>query len=138
MPALAPSQIGRRERKSGRSNLCRILYSIPMSIYSRDPTTVSVTEAAARGVASLVRAAEEGAEILVARRGHPVAAVVGMSRLQRLGELESDLRDISLVIARMATDSGERVELDQVIAAFGFNRAELAAELEADLAAGRD
>jgi len=109
-----------------------------MSIYSRDPTTVSVTEAAARGVASLVRAAEEGAEILVARRGHPVAAVVGMSRLQRLGELESDLRDISLVIARMATDSGERVELAQVIAAFGFNRAELAAELEADLAAGRD
>ncbi len=109
-----------------------------MSIYSRDPKSVSVTEAAARGVASLVRAAEEGADIVVARRGHPVAAVVSMSRLQRLGELERDLRDISLVIARMATDSGERVELDQVITAFGFDRAELAAELQADLAADRD
>jgi hypothetical protein len=38
----------------------------------------------------------------------------------------------------MATDTGVGVELDQIISEFGFDRAELEAELDADLAAGRE
>jgi prevent-host-death family protein len=100
-------------------------------------SSVSVTEAARRGVAGLVRDAEAGQDIVVARRGQPVAAVIGMRRLTQLRELERDLRDVALVLARAATDNGHRTDLDSAIAAFGFARAELEAELDDDLAAGR-
>jgi len=97
-----------------------------------------VTEASRRGVAALVREAGEGRDVIVARHGAPVAAVVGMARLAELEELERDLRSAALVLARLATDTGERTDLDAAIAAFGYDRVELEAELDADLAAGRD
>jgi len=100
--------------------------------------TLSVTEAAAAGVPSLVRDAENGGDVIVARRGRPVAAVVSMRRLDQLRVLEADLRDLALVMTRAATDTGARAELDEVISSFGFNRAELEAELRSDLAAGRE
>jgi len=100
--------------------------------------SLSVTEATARGVAGLLKDAEQGHEALVTRHGKPVAAVVSVARLKELRELESDLRDMLLVLTRMAGDTGARVDLDDVIATFGFDRAELEAELDADLAAGRD
>ncbi|MDZ7732489.1 MAG: prevent-host-death family protein [Acidimicrobiia bacterium] len=84
-----------------------------------------------------MRAASEGHEIVVERRGQAMAAVVGMQRLDELVELEADLRSAALVLTRLATDSGRRTDLDDVIAAFGFDRAELEAELDADLDAGR-
>lgn len=102
------------------------------------PTVVSVTEAASQGVAKLVRGAEEGHDIVVARHGRPVAAMVGMRRLAELQELERDLRDIALILARAATDTGARIGLDEVITAFGYDRQTLEAELDADLAAGRE
>jgi prevent-host-death family protein len=102
------------------------------------PNTLSVTEAAAAGVSSLVRDAENGADVIVARRGRPVAAVVSMRRLDQLRVLEADLRDLALVMTRAATDAGARTSLDEVISAFGFDRAELEAELGNDLAAGRE
>ena len=46
--------------------------------------------------------------------------------------LEKDLCDSLLVLARAATDNGDRTDLDDVIEAFGFTRAELAAELDED------
>ena len=101
------------------------------------PESVSVTAAAERGVSALVRAASEGHEIVVERRGQAVAAVVGMQRLGELAELETDLRSAALALTRLTTDSGRRTDLDDVIAAFGFNRSDLEAELDADLAAGR-
>jgi prevent-host-death family protein len=102
------------------------------------PHTLSVTEAAAAGVPSLVRDAENGGDVIVARRGHPVAAVVSMRRLDQLRVLEADLRDLALVLTRAATDTGARTELDEVISSFGFDRAELEAEPRSDLAAGRE
>jgi prevent-host-death family protein len=99
--------------------------------------TVSVTDASARGVAGLVRAAEEGREVIVARHGRAVAAVIGLDRLESSQELELDLRSACLVFARATTDSGIRTSLDEAIADLGFNRSELEAELDADLAAGR-
>jgi len=98
--------------------------------------TISVTAASGRGVAGLVKDAESGQDIIVERRGKAVAAVVGMERLSRLSTLESDLRDIALILTRAATDGGVRSDLDDAMGAFGVNRAELEAELERDIQAG--
>ena len=99
--------------------------------------TVSVTEASERGVSAIVRAAGEGHDIVVERHGQAIAAIVGMRRLGEIAELEADLRSAALVLTRLTTDDGRRTDLDAVIAAFGFDRAELEAELDADIAAGR-
>ena len=55
-----------------------------------------------------------------------------MEQLRREREL---LRDTALVMARFATDSGARTELDEAMEAFGLDRAELEAELAADSSA---
>ncbi|MEQ4726006.1 type II toxin-antitoxin system prevent-host-death family antitoxin [Nonomuraea sp. B19D2] len=92
-----------------------------------DATELSVTEAAQRGVARLVADAEQGADLVVTRRHQPVAAVVSIRRLNELEEAAADLRDLALVLARSVTDTGERVSLDEVLAAFGHTRESLAA-----------
>jgi prevent-host-death family protein len=92
-----------------------------------DATELSVTEAAQRGVARLVAAAEQGTDLVVTRRHQPVAAVVSIRRLSELEEAAADLRDLALVLARSVTDTGERVSLDEVLAAFGHTRESLAA-----------
>lgn len=118
--------------------LSRNLYSYGMSsVTAFDTDVISVTDAAGRGVPGLVREAEEGHDIVVARRGRPVAAVISIGRLERLRDLEADLRSAALVLSRSMADDGTRYELDNVIDSFGFDRAELEAELAADLAAGR-
>lgn len=113
------------------ANLCRYLYSYNMTIM-RDARELSVTEAARRGVAGLVADAERGSDLVVTRRNHPVAAVVGIARLELLEAAESDLRDLALVLARAATDTGHRTSLDDVLAAFGHTRESLAALPEDD------
>ncbi|MEU7897608.1 type II toxin-antitoxin system prevent-host-death family antitoxin [Nonomuraea sp. NPDC049152] len=87
---------------------------------------LTVTEAAQRGVAKLVADAEHGADLVVTRRHQPVAAVVSIRRLTELEEAAADLRDLALVLARAATDTGHRTPLDEVIAAFGHTRESLA------------
>ncbi|MFV2194946.1 type II toxin-antitoxin system Phd/YefM family antitoxin [Nocardiopsis sp. LOL_012] len=86
---------------------------------------ISVTDAARRGVAGVVHEAEQGSEVIVTRRGEPVAAVVAFSRLAELERAEADLRDLALVMARALTDDGQRTSLDDVLAAFGHTRASL-------------
>ena len=78
-------------------------------------------------MAGLVAEAEQGADLVVTRRNHPVAAVMGIARLDRLKAAESDLRDLALVLTRAATDTGRRTSLDDVLAAFGHTRDSLAA-----------
>ncbi|MCA1832861.1 MAG: type II toxin-antitoxin system prevent-host-death family antitoxin [Actinobacteria bacterium] len=92
-----------------------------------DSRVVSVTDATRRGVSGLVCDAEHGEDIVVARHSKPVAAVVSMRRFSELQALEEDLRDLVVVLARVATDSGRRTSLDDVLAAFETNRAELEA-----------
>jgi len=113
------------------ANLYRYLYSYSMTIM-RDVHELSVTEAAQRGVAGLVADAERGADLVVTRRNHPVAVVVGIARLELLEAAESDLRDLALVLARAATDTGGRISLDDVLTAFGHTRESLAALPEDD------
>lgn len=98
--------------------------------------TLSVTEAAGRG-AALFRDAEH-ADFVVARRGTPVAAVVGIDRLAAIRSVEADVRSASVALSRLLDDDGTRHSLDEVIAEFGFSREDLEAELDADIAAGRD
>jgi hypothetical protein len=56
-----------------------------------------------------------------------VAAVVGIGRLTELEEAAAVLKDLALVLARTASDTGERTSLDDVLAAFGPTRDSLAA-----------
>ena len=88
---------------------------------------LTVTEATQRGVAGLVAAAEHGSDLVVTRRHRPVAAVVGINRLTELDEAAADLRDLALVLTRIATDSGQRTSFDDVLEAFGHTRESLAA-----------
>jgi prevent-host-death family protein len=104
---------------------------------STSAESVTVTEASRLGVSDLVRRASEGHDIVVEKHGTPVAAVIGLARFEQLEDLEADLRSAALVLSRLATDNGVRIGLDEVIDSLGFNRAELEAELEADLRAGR-
>ncbi|WP_086818594.1 type II toxin-antitoxin system Phd/YefM family antitoxin [Allokutzneria sp. NRRL B-24872] len=92
-----------------------------------DARELTVTEATKRGVAGLVADAEHGEALVVTRRHRPVAAVVSVRRLAELEEAAADLRDLALVLARSATDSGRRTSLDDVLLAFGHTRESLAA-----------
>ena len=92
-----------------------------------DVRELSVTEAAQRGVAGLVADAEQGSDMIVTRRHHPVAAVISIDRLNELEEIAADLRDLALVLARATTDTGRRTSLDDVLVAFGHTRETLAA-----------
>lgn len=42
-----------------------------------------------------------------------------------MAEIGRDLRDSALIMARVATDTGTRTNLDAVIEAFGYTREEL-------------
>ncbi|MET7462521.1 prevent-host-death family protein [Nonomuraea sp. NPDC005501] len=74
--------------------------------------------------------AELETDLVVTRRHQPVGAVVSICRLDELESAAADLRDLALVLARAASDTGERVSLDEVLAAFGHTRESLAAVLE--------
>ncbi|GAA2612498.1 hypothetical protein GCM10010399_49220 [Dactylosporangium fulvum] len=84
-----------------------------------------MTEATQRGVAGLVADAEQGSDVIVTRRQEPVAAVVSMRRLAEIDAAVADLRDLALVLARSATDTGRRTSFDDVLSAFGHTRESL-------------
>lgn len=78
-------------------------------------------------MAGLVSDAEHGSDVVVTRRQQPVAAVVSMRRLAEIEQAVADLHDLALVLARSATDSGQRTSLDDVLSAFGHTRESLRA-----------
>lgn len=94
--------------------------------------SVSVTDAGKRGIAGLVADAEGGHAVIVTRRNRPVAAIISAERLAELGAVSADLRDLALVLARAATDTGERTSIEDVLAAFGHTRESLEALPEDD------
>ncbi len=86
---------------------------------------LSITDANKRGISGLARDAEQGLDRVLLRNNKPVAAVVSMRRLEQIEQLEEDLLDISLAIARSLTSGTDRHSLDQVLTRFGFTRDEL-------------
>ena len=85
---------------------------------------ISVTDAAKGGISKLINEASEGRQLVVFRNNQPAAAIVDiktMERLQRLDELEEDLRILAIAWVRTLTDSGERYELEDVAAEFGVD-----------------
>ena len=85
---------------------------------------ISVSEASNKGVSRLIESAAQGRPQVVLRNNQAVAAVVSietMERLQRVEELESDLRLLSVALARTVTDSGRRYDLDDVAAELGID-----------------
>lgn len=87
---------------------------------------ISVADASKRGISALVRDAESGTDQVLVRNNRAVAAVVSIERLEKLQELEDDWADYLLAEARMLTDTGERISLDDVLEMFGYTREELA------------
>ncbi|MFP5020749.1 hypothetical protein [Pseudonocardia phyllosphaerae] len=68
---------------------------------------------------------------MILRQNKAVAALVdmeSMDRLQRLEELEDDLRLLSIALVRAAADSGRRFSLDDVLAEAGIDPDSLDAE----------
>jgi len=116
------------------------LYSFHMTLaaHSRPERTVSVSAATGRGVAGLVKDAEHGEDVIIERHGRPVAAVVSIEHFDEIQDIRADLNSAALVLARELSDPGDRSSLDQAIESFGFDRAKLEAELDADLSAGRE
>jgi hypothetical protein len=85
---------------------------------------ISVSEASNRGVSRLVHDASEGRTQYVLKNNQIVAAVVSVNnieRLSRLDELESDLRLLSVALARTITDSGRRYSLEEVADELGID-----------------
>lgn len=100
-------------------------------------TSMTITQAARAGVSAIVASAEEGHDVALSRHGKVVAEVVSAEEIASLRHDRETLRDAALAMARFATDSGVRTDLDNAMEAFGFTREELEAELAADIAAGR-
>ncbi|MGH3859518.1 type II toxin-antitoxin system Phd/YefM family antitoxin [Actinokineospora sp.] len=107
-------------------NLCGFLYSFVMAVL-KHAREITVTEASRRGVAGLVADAEHGEALVVTRHHRRVAALVSVDRLAEIEDAAEDLRDLALVLARSATDSGRRTSFDNVLAAFGHTRESLTA-----------
>ena len=97
--------------------------------------TFSVTEAAERGLPSVIRSASAGTDFIIERHGKPQAVILGIESINKLEELERDLQSAVLVLSRVATDSGNRTGIDEVLEQFGIDPAELRAEVLSDFRA---
>lgn len=90
---------------------------------------MSITEANRSGLSGLVSAAEKGEEVALSRHGRVVAEVISSEEARALRADRETLRDAALVMTRLATDSGNRTDLDDVMASFGIDRADLEQEI---------
>jgi len=84
---------------------------------------ISVTDAS-REVSRLVTEAMDGRTWVLMKNNRPAAVIAGvetMERLQRVSELEDDLRLWTLAVVRSLTDTGERHDLADVAREFGID-----------------
>jgi PHD/YefM family antitoxin component YafN of YafNO toxin-antitoxin module len=93
-----------------------------MKIDHRD--IISVSEASKKGMSWLVSEAERGRTMLVMRNSEPAAIVTNVEALERLeaiDEVTENMKLMTLVVAREATDTGARHSLDDVVAELGID-----------------
>ena len=91
-----------------------------MMIDHRD--VVGVTELA-NCSSRLVAAAADGRDVIISKNNRPTAALVGIERLQQLDDREENVALLALALTRMATDNGNRTELDDFISELGLTTA---------------
>lgn len=96
-------------------------------------TNLTISEANQTGISGLVSKAMAGEEIALSRHGKPSATFIATSELEELRKDSESFRDAALVMARIATDSGVRTDLDQAMDHFGISRADLEDEINAGL-----
>lgn len=85
---------------------------------------ISISEASSRGISSLVTRVREGRRLVLLRNNKPAAVIAdieSMDRLQRVEEIEDDLRLLSIAWVRTLTDRGGRHDLEDVAAEFGVD-----------------
>ena len=87
--------------------------------------TLSITQAAAKGVSGVVGLVEKGQALILERHGRPVATVLSIAKAAELEEYEQDLRSLALVLVRAATDNGERFTLNQAMELVGVTQSEI-------------
>lgn len=87
--------------------------------------TISISQATQADISELVSAVEAGERIGMLRDGRVVAELVSATELAELRQAREMLRDGALIMTRLASDSGVRTDLDQAMATFGVDRAEL-------------
>lgn len=89
---------------------------------------ISITDASRQGVSKLVSEASAGRELVLIKNNKPVAVIVGIEKLERLQQIEEDIKLLAMAVVRSATDTGQRVTLNDAAARFGIDLNELAAE----------
>jgi prevent-host-death family protein len=81
-----------------------------------------------RSPASVLQRAENGERIVILRNNKPTAIIIDVEtgeRVAKIEELEEDLRLLVASMVRMATDNGNRYELDAVLAELAIDASEL-------------
>lgn len=58
--------------------------------------------------------------MIIAKNSRIVAAMVGINRLQEIEEREENVALLALALSRLATDNGNRTELDDFIEELGI------------------
>ncbi|OKX79776.1 type II toxin-antitoxin system Phd/YefM family antitoxin [Corynebacterium glutamicum] len=91
--------------------------------------TLGISDASRIGISGLVQTVESGESISVAKQGRVVAQLLPAQKSQRLREEQDDLMDAVLVLSRMLSDDGMRIELQEVIELLGFDVSELESEI---------
>jgi antitoxin (DNA-binding transcriptional repressor) of toxin-antitoxin stability system len=78
----------------------------------------------ARSPAKMLQRAENGERIVILRNNKPTAIIIDVQtaeRIARIEELEENMKLLVATMARMATDSGKRYELDATLAELGID-----------------
>jgi prevent-host-death family protein len=88
-----------------------------MMIDHRD--VVGVTELA-NSSSRLVAEAAQGRNVIISKNNKPTAVLVGIERLQELEDREENMALLALTLTRMATDNGNRTDLDDFISELGL------------------
>lgn len=90
---------------------------------------LEINNASHIGISELVQAVESGESISIAKQGKEVAQLLPAQETQRLREEQNDLMDAVPILSRMLNDTGDRMELQEVIDRLGFDVAELESEI---------
>lgn len=93
-----------------------------MKVDTRD--LISVSDANSKGISGLVADAERGQSKIIVRNSKPVAAVVSVGEYDRLAEMEENLVLMVAAFARLATDNGDWVDLDDLAHDLGVDLAD--------------